>query len=335
MLESCLKYGFLGLHGKAVAAWFDGDLKCHGVASVRAKGAILTHNCAMKRILIVGCGDIAQRVAALLRGHCRLFGLVRSAARFDELRAAGIVPISGDLDDVRSLHRLAGLAHIVLHFAPPPSEGKIDLRTRNLLATLSRGALPQRLVYISTSGVYGDCAGAHVAETHPLNAQNARARLRVSAENQIRNWAKHNGVNASILRVPGIYAADRLPLERLRAGSPAIAASEDSYTNHIHAGDLARIILAAIRKGKSNRVYHTSDDSGLTMGEYFDCVADALGLPRPPRISRTEAQRVLPPMMLSFMNESRRLGNARMKKELKVVLRYPTVADFLATLKKF
>jgi nucleoside-diphosphate-sugar epimerase len=188
-------------------------------------------------------------------------------------------------------------------------------------------------VYISTSGVYGDCGGAWVSETQPLKATTARALKRVDAEQQIRNWAKRNGVIATILRVPGIYAADRLPLKRLQQGTAGIIASEDSYTNHIHADDLARISIAALHHGKSGRVYHASDDSHLKMGEYFDSVADAFGMPRVPRISRAEAQRALPETLLSFMNESRRLTNQRMKRELKVRLRYPTVADMLATVK--
>jgi nucleoside-diphosphate-sugar epimerase len=186
-------------------------------------------------------------------------------------------------------------------------------------------------VYISTSGVYGDCGGAWVSETHPLNSTSPRSQRRVDAEKQICSWARRNRVNASILRVPGIYAADRLPISRLQQGTPAIIDSEDSYTNHIHADDLARICFDVLRRGKACRVYHTSDDSHLKMGEYFDQVADAFGLPRAPRVSRAEAQRVLSPMLLSFMNESRRLTNTRMKQELKVVLRYPTVADTLLT----
>jgi nucleoside-diphosphate-sugar epimerase len=189
--------------------------------------------------------------------------------------------------------------------------------------------LPQRLIYISTSGVYGDCRGAVVPETRPIHAQSPRAKLRVDAENTIRTWAKHSGVQASILRVPGIYAADRLPVERLRKGTPAIIAAEDGYTNHIHADDLARSVVSALRHAKPNRVYHTSDDSQMKIGEYFDAVADAFGLPHPPRVTRAEAQRVMSPMLLSFMNESRRLSNNRMKQELKFVMRYPTVAAAL------
>ncbi|HEX5337828.1 MAG TPA: SDR family NAD(P)-dependent oxidoreductase, partial [Gallionella sp.] len=179
------------------------------------------------------------------------------------------------------------------------------------------------------SGVYGDCHGAIVPETRPVHAQSPRAKLRVDAENGIRNWAKHNGVQASILRVPGIYAAERLPLERLKKGTPAIVDAEDGYTNHIHADDLARSVIAALRHAKPNRVYHTSDDSQMKMGEYFDAVADAFDLPHAPRVTRAEAQRVMTPMLLSFMNESRRLTNTRMKQELKVRMRYPTVARAL------
>ncbi len=288
----------------------------------------------MKRILIVGCGDIAMRVAHLLNSGYRLFGLLRNTERFAELRAAGITPLPGDLDDALSLRRLTGLAHTVLHFAPPPNIGHSDTRTRNLLAVLSRGTLPENLVYISTSGVYGDCAGESVTETHTLNAQTARAQRRMDAENKIRSWAKRTGVRAIILRVPGIYAADRLPLHRLQQGTPAIVAAEDSHTNHIHADDLARIVTAALRHAKPNRVYHTSDDSELKMGDYFDSVADAFGLPHVPRISREQAQQTLPKTLLSFMNESRRLTNTRMKRELKIILLYPTVADALKTIQK-
>lgn len=287
----------------------------------------------MKNILIIGCGDIALRVVPLLHARYRLFGLLRDTSRIKQLRTHGIIPIIGDLDCRHSLARISGLADTVLHFAPPPDSGKVDIRTRNLLAALSLGSLPARLIYISTSGVYGDCGGAQVSETHVLNPQSPRALRRVDAETRIRDWAQRNGVNANILRVPGIYADNRLPLERLRAGSPAIVAAQDSYTNHIHADDLARIVVATLRCGKPNRVYHASDDSDLLMGNYFDAVADAHHLPRPPRMSRDEVQRVVSPSLWSFMNESRRLTNRRAKQELRVKLLYPQVADALNSVK--
>jgi nucleoside-diphosphate-sugar epimerase len=283
----------------------------------------------MERLLIIGCGDIARRTIALLGKHYRIYALIRNNAQRAALRAMGVIPISGDLDDSESLSRVAGLAEAVLHLAPPANSGAGDRRTSHLLAALSQATLPGRLIYISTSGVYGDCNGTLVNETHRLNPQTPRAQRREDAEQQIRDWAIRNGVNASILRVPGIYAEDRLPLERLCAGTPVIVAAEDSYTNHIHADDLGRIIVAALRHGRPNRVYHASDDSEMKMGDYFDLVADAHQLLRPPRITRAEAQRVLPESLLSFMNESRRLANRRMKRELKVRLRYPTVMDML------
>ncbi len=308
----------------------------------------------MKRILIIGCGDVAMRTLPLLVPRYRVYALVRNPAYCENLRKAGATPIIGDLDNRASLRRLAGIADEVLHFAPPnpplPASlrqgkqnlvhslpplqkggwGGFDARTRNLLSVLSLGVLPDRLVYISTSGVYGDCGGARVSETQPVHPASARGKLRVDAEQQIRDWARRNRVKASILRVPGIYAVERLPLERLRAGSPAIDGDADSYSNHIHADDLARISVAALQRGKACRVYHATDDDEMKMGDYFDVVADAYHLPRPPRMSRAEVQSQVSPMMWSFMNESRRMSNQRIKRELKVRLAYPNVADFLA-----
>ncbi|HTN94876.1 MAG TPA: SDR family oxidoreductase [Gallionella sp.] len=292
----------------------------------------------MRRLLIIGCGDVALRAIPMLKKRYRIFALVRDPAKREGLRAIGVSPLLGDLDDRASLVRATGFADAVLHLAPPPNTGMHDTRTRNLLSALSRGRdrrrnLPKRLVYISTSGVYGNCNGEWVSETRPIYSTSARAQRRADAEDRIRNWARRNHVNAGILRVPGIYAADRLPLSRLRQGTPCIIDSEDSYTNHIHADDLARISVAALQRGKACRIYHACDDSQLKMGEYFDSVAEAFGLPRVPRVSRAEAQHVLSEMMLSFMNESRRLTNRRMKRELKVKLNYPTVADMLAAVK--
>lgn len=285
----------------------------------------------MKRLLIVGCGDVALRaVPALLRRY-RIYALSRAPERFAALRAAGLVPVPGDLDRPETLGALAGIAHDVLHFAPPPPRGTRDTRTMHLLAALTRGrSLPQHLVYISTTGVYGDCAGALVDETTRLRPRTDRARRRVDAERQLRDWGRRNGVKVSILRAPGIYAENRLPLERLRAGTPVLAADDDGYTNHIHADDLARMSLHALRFASPGRAYNAADDSRLKMGEWFDLVADRHGLPRPARVSRAEACRRIPDALLSFMSESRRVANARIKQELRFALAYPTVLDGIA-----
>ncbi|WP_126447061.1 NAD-dependent epimerase/dehydratase family protein [Sulfuricystis multivorans] len=276
-----------------------------------------------RRLLIVGCGDVVRRALPCLTRRWQVTALVRS---FDPaLRAQGVRQIRGDLDAPATLRRLAGIADAVLHSAPPPGEGNDDPRTRHLLATLtSARSLPRRLVYISTSGVYGPCGGERVAETRRLAAATGRARRRVAAETRLRA-AGRRGMTVSILRAPGIYAADRLPLERVRHGDPVLLFAEDSYTNHIHAEDLAAACCAALERGRPNRSYNISDDSDIRMGDWFDKLADAFQLPRPPRVTRAEAQTRLSPQLLSFMNESRRLDNTRMKRELRLKLRYPTV----------
>ena len=282
----------------------------------------------MQKLLIVGCGDVARRTLPHLLGHYRIFALLRDPAQLAAWRAAGARPVLADLDRAASLKRIAGLADIVLHFAPPPERGTADSRTRRLLAALCRGeSLPQRLIYISTSGVYGDCAGARIDETRPLRPATPRAQRRVDAERQLRRFGRCHKVRVSILRAPGIYAADRLPIERLKNGVYALNAEDDVFTNHIHADDLAALTCAALRYGRPNRCYNASDDSEMKMGEYFDLVADRFELPRAPRIPRHEAQDRISPMQLSFMSESRRLDNRRIKRELRAQLRFPQVAE--------
>jgi nucleoside-diphosphate-sugar epimerase len=278
------------------------------------------------RLLILGCGDVGMRLLPMLCERYRIYAATSTPARHRELRAAGAIPITADLDKPHTLARLGRLATSILHLAPPQSEGTTDRRTRNLIAILPDGA---RLVYVSTTGVYGDCAGQWVDETHAVRPANARAKRRVDAETVLRAWARRSGSRLALLRVPGIYAENRLPVERLQKGAPALRAEEDVFTNHIHADDLAAIVVRALFHGAPNRVYHAVDDSGMKMAEYFDAVADALGLERPPRVARDVLRTAVSPMMLSFMSESRRLRNVRMKQELGVRLAYPTVLDAL------
>jgi nucleoside-diphosphate-sugar epimerase len=336
-----------------------------------------TRNLRRPRVLIVGCGDVGMRCVPLLRPRAHVFALTSHTERGAELRAAGVTPLVGDLDERRSLKRLAGLAQTVLHLAPPQKTGDDDRRTRALLATLSarrdralraaRGAVapvgrlrrglrnlsaswaeseaanivpdrvrwaaaaqaPVKLVYASTTGVYGDCGGAWIDETRAPRPANARAKRRVSAERQLRRATARGVVTASIARIPGIYASNRLPLARLEKRTPALIDADDVYTNHIHADDLAAILVRLATHGRPGRVIHASDDTSLKMGEYFDVVADAFGLERAPRITRAQAEQQIEPTLLSFMRESRRLMNQRLKAELHVRLRYPSVEDFL------
>jgi nucleoside-diphosphate-sugar epimerase len=291
-----------------------------------------------ERVLIVGCGDVGQRAARELGGgrRARLLALTSAADRATELRRHGITPLVGNLDRPRDLQRLAGLATRVLHLAPPPSEGQVDWRadprTRALVRALARRSPPVALVYGSTTGVYGDCEGRWVDEATPVRPQTPRAWRRVDAEGSVHWLARAVGVRSSVLRIPGIYAPDRpggTPQDRLRRGTPVLRPEDDVYTNHIHADDLARACVRALWRGRTRRTINVVDDTELKMGDYFDFAADLYGLPRPPRVARDAAGDQLPLMLLSFMSESRRLHNRRMKTELGLGLRYPTVAQGL------
>jgi nucleoside-diphosphate-sugar epimerase len=288
----------------------------------------------------VGCGDVGLRVVRQLQAAqtpqaLRVLALTSSPQRLEELRALGITPILGNLDAHHTLRRLAGLATRVLHLAPPPNiapPSASDPRTLALLRALRLRSLPASLVYGSTTGVYGDRQGQWTPETTPPKPQTARAQRRVDAEQHLRWLGRVTGVRVSVLRIPGIYAPDReggTPRERLLRGTPALQRQDDVYTNHIHANDLASACLAALWRAAPQRMYNVCDDSNLTMGEYFDLAAELFDLPKPERISRAEAQQRLSPMLLSFMSESRRLSNQRMKQELGLRLWYPKVEDGL------
>jgi len=285
-------------------------------------------------ILIIGCGDIGLRVAKQLSRSHRVYALTSQKSRFQELREVGATPILGDLDKPETLWRLSGLAQTVIHLAPPQNHGNRDCRTRNLLRILAQGShAVRRLIYISTTGVYGDHRGERVSEATPVSPQSDRAQRRVDAERILRLWGPANGVLVTILRVPGIYALDRLPLDRLQTKTPALLPEEDAYSNHIHSEDLARLVCAAVYRGKPQRIINTCDGGETKMGDYFDEVADAFGLERPPRMAAKELQKMVSPMLWSFMRESRRVSNNRLH-ELKTPLRYPSVGHFLKTISK-
>ncbi len=291
-----------------------------------------THRARRPTLLIVGCGDVGLRVLRQVQPQWRVLALTSSPQRCTLLRDRGAVPLLGNLEEPATLGRLGGLADAVLHLAPPPGQGATDPRTRALLAALARGGRVQRLVYASTSGVYGDCGGARFDETRAVHPTTDRARRRVDAEARVRWFGRATGASVCVLRIPGIYATDRPgghPRERLQRGSPVLVAGDDVYTNHIHADDLARACVAALWRGAPQRVYHASDDTELRMGDYFDLAARLCDLPAPPRVTRAKAAGLLGPVQLSFMSESRRLDNTRLKTELRLRLLHPTVVQGL------
>jgi nucleoside-diphosphate-sugar epimerase len=286
----------------------------------------------MRTLLIIGFGDIAQRCMPRLRRHWQVLALVRTGQQAEQARTLGATPIRADLDHAASLQRLAGLADAMLYTAPPPASGARDTRLQQLLAALSRSPdRPQQLVYISTSGVYGNHHGDWISESASTAAGTPRAHRRLDAEQQLRALARRWACSVTILRAPGIYAAERLPLERIRQQLPVPVESAPVYTNHIHADDLARICVQALQRSGGIRIYNASDQQPLPVSDWFDALADHFGLSRPPRLDSAGLAAVLTPLQRSFLNESRRLSNARLLRELMPRLQYPSIQHFLAT----
>jgi len=280
------------------------------------------------RLLIIGCGDVGQRMLPILVKSHKVYVLTSQTEKLPLFRQAGAHPLFGNLDDQSTLHRLSQIADTVIHLAPPNPNGTTDLRTKSLIQALSKGRRVKRFIYISTTGVYGDCGGQLISETQAVQPQNLRAVRRVDAERQLRAWAIKLGVSVVILRVPGIYAGNRLPVDRLQKGTPALLESEDVFTNHIHADDLARLTILSMYRASSQRVINACDDSDLKMADYFDLVADKMNLPKPPRVDKETLKTMVSPQLLSFMQESRRISNTRLQ-EIGFQFLYPTVQDFL------
>lgn len=287
----------------------------------------------MGRLLIVGCGYLGRRVAALEQAEgAHVTGVVRSAESARALEAAGIEARIADLDAPETLAALPLHGARVYYLAPPPSSGATDPRIEALLAQADRDAArPQRVVLLSTTGVYGDCHCEWVDERRAPRPQADRARRRLAAEQTLQAWAARTGVAAVILRVPGIYGPGRLPVERLRKGSPVLQEDQAPFSNRIHVDDLARACLAAARRGRPGAVYNASDGHPTTMTDYFFQVADALGLARPPVLDREQARGELSAGMLSYLAESKRIDNRRLREELGVELQYPDLARGLAS----
>ena len=284
-----------------------------------------------QQVLIVGCGDLGRRVGRLWRERgIPVAGLARSEASLKAMQAIGIQPLKGDLDDPTQLPLLPVADSFVYHFAPPPGQGRADPRLGALLERIAAGSLPRRIVLLSTSGVYGNRDGACVRESDPPAPGTDRGWRRLDAERQLRAFGETSGVETVILRVGGIYGPGRLPRRRLEAGTPIVPPEQAPRTNRIHVDDLATVCVAAGRRGRPGEIYNVSDGCDSSMTEYFDAVADFLGLPRPPRIDREEALRTLSPGMVSYLRESRRLDTRKMRKELGVRLRYPDLASGLA-----
>ncbi len=284
----------------------------------------------LKNVLIIGCGDIGVRVARLLQqSGDKICGLSRSDEGAERLRAFGIEPVVSNLDDSSSLINLPMAGKLVLYFAPPPGGGPFDTRMRNFCQAIDSKQLPDKVVYISTSGVYGDCGGEWVTEETPINPQTSRAQRRADAEATLQDWGRMHDVPVVVLRVTGIYGPGRLPLARIQQGHPILCEDESPPTNRIHADDLAAICIKAAEKAVAGDIFNVSDGQPGTMTQFFNAASDLLDLPRLPQIDMVEAKQVMNPMMLSYLTETRRMDNRKMLAQLGVTLKYPDLESGL------
>ena len=280
-------------------------------------------------VLIVGCGDTGRRLAARYREEGRqVTGVVRSEGSARALEAAGIRPIRTDLD-AGDLPSLPSGGARVFYFAPPVDVGTDDIRIERLLDHLGFTGLPARFLYMSTTGVYGDCEGRWIDESEPLKPSTYRAQRRIAAEDAVRRWCDENGIEWLVLRVPAIYGPGRLLTERLKSGMPTVRPEECSFTNRIHIDDLVSVCHAVMAAAPGRSVYNVSDGQPSTITDYLFQLAELTGMPKPPLISMQEAERMLSPSIMSFMKESKRLKNDKLLKETGIQLRYPDLRSGL------
>ena len=280
-------------------------------------------------VLIIGCGDTGRRLAAVYRAEGRqVTGLVRSEGSARALVSAGIRPIRCDLD-AGDLPSLPSGGTRVFYFAPPVDVGADDVRIERLLEQLELTGLPARFLYMSTTGVYGDCEGRWIDESEPLKPSTHRAQRRIAAEQAVQRWCTEQGIDWEILRVPAIYGPGRLLTERLKSGMPTVRPEECSYTNRIHIDDLVAVCHAVMADAPAGSIYNVSDGNPSTITDYLFLLAELTHSPKPPLISMHEAERMLSPSIMSFMKESKRLRNEKLLRETGLTLRHPDLESGL------
>lgn len=281
-------------------------------------------------LYIIGCGDIGSRVARLaLAEGITVTALSRNNSKCANLQGTAVQLLEGNLDDVDTLPTLDMSGAAVIYSAPPPGGGIMDTRVRNFVGSIREGHEPVKVIYISTTSVYGDCGDDQVTEERPTNPGNHTARRRLDAEERFRAWGKEKGVEVVILRVAGIYGPGRIPLDRIMNRHPVLSEAEAGYSNRIHADDLARICLTAIDRGEDGDIFNVCDGETSTMTDYFNAITDQLGLERLPQVPLAEAREAMTPLMFGYMTESRRIDNSRMLAKLGITLQYPTLRQGL------
>lgn len=269
-------------------------------------------------VLIIGCGYTGRRLGTRLAAEgASVRGLVAHAASAAPLESLGIAPQVENLDSDEGRIRVDGT--LVYYCAPPPREGDTDPRLARTLTRLS--GRPRRIVYLSTTGVYGDRNGAWVDETSQTAPANARSRRRVDAEAQIRAYASANGCEWVILRVAGIYGPDRLPLERLRAGDPVLRDADSGFSNRIYVDDLVTVCeRAGDSAAAANEIFNVADGVPTTSAAFSRELARQAALPAPREIDWAMMQAEASAMRHSFLAESKRVNADKLQRLLGVSL---------------
>lgn len=271
--------------------------------------------------LVTGVGYTGRRVLALLPRESAI-GLSRSTLDIDR------PTIALDLDSATTLPVALPSQYAVIYTVPPKGDAP-DARLQRLLSILE--PTPQRFVYISTTGVYGDCAGATVSEATPVKPANERSGRRVAAETLLAEWAGKTACDLVILRAPGIYGPGRLGLDNIRSRMPVLTEDDTNPGNRIHVDDLAACCVAALAKSTPAGIYNVGDNDHRSSTWFTGEVARQAGLPVPPQISREAANDQFSPARLSFMAESRRVDTRKMRELLGVTPRYTNPEDGIAS----
>ena len=277
--------------------------------------------------VIFGCGDVGRRIAkSLIKAGAStddIYAYVQTAESAELCARLKVIALTVDLDS--SVRDLSLCDESELYYTvPPQKQGHQDLRSRALIQKWEQDSIkPKKVVLISTTGVYGDCSGEWVDENSNVNPQTDRAKRRLDSETVWRQWGVMNSVPVVVLRVPGIYSFSRLPRKRLLDRTPVVNPAECGFTNRIHANDLADVCIKAMELGVADEVFNVTDGTPGKISEYLQAAACALGMDALPQITLSEAQTVLSPGMLSYLNESRKISNRKMLEDLDVVLKYP------------
>ncbi len=277
-----------------------------------------------RRLFIFGLGYSGLEIAKLARAQgWDVAGTCTTAEKAERLRASGIEAHQFDGTAALPAATLANASHVLCTIAPKETG---DPALGTCCALLERATW---LGYLSTTGVYGDHGGGWVDEATPAKPGQARSIERLAAEQAWRDLARQTGATLDILRLPGIYGPGRSAIDQVKAGTARRIDKPGQFFSRIHVEDIANAALAAMARTDGEALWNVADDLPAPNSEVIAYAFELLGKPVPPAIPWEQAAPAMSPMARSFYMESRRVRNDRLKRDLGVVLRYPTYREGL------